>query len=150
VLFGTHRVCVAVASWWSWRARGRETPERAKASKAGRLLVGGLAAVVLLQVAASSQSATNPMPTNSNLGTVLIATALAVTLGTGYTKSVETMAVKPIRPLPRTSISPALRSALRRSGRPTVASLSWVTRAPAWAVPDRGDSAGIIRGLGES
>jgi hypothetical protein len=143
VLFGTHGVCVAVASWWSWRARGREAPERAKASEAGRLLVGGLAAVVLLQVAASSQSATNPVLTNSNLGTVLIATALAVALGTGYTKYVEAMAVNPIRPLPRSSIPPALRSGAAAIGRAYRSGLTWATRPRSPRRPTRPQTAVI-------
>jgi len=112
VLFATHGVCVAVGTWWSWRARDRDATARAKASEAGRLLVGGLIAVILLQVASSSQPASNPVLTNSNLGVVLIATALAVALGTGYTKYVEAMATDsdPARTPPRSNIPPTVRA----------------------------------------
>jgi hypothetical protein len=110
VLYGTHAACTAVATWWSWRARGRSASARAKASEAGRLLAGGLAAVFLLQVAASGQVKTNPVLTNSNLGALLIGTALAVALGTGFTKYVEAMETPLVGRQPRSNLPARLRS----------------------------------------
>jgi hypothetical protein len=145
MLFGTRRVCVAVASWWSWR--DRNTAARAKASEAGRLLVGGLAAVVLLHVASSSQPAANQVLTNSNVGAVLIATALAVALGTGYTKYAEAMATDPDpdRPPPRSSIPPARRAGAAATAKAYRASLIWAIRPRPRAEARQGQPTGITR-----
>jgi hypothetical protein len=110
VLYGTHAACTAVASWWSWRARGRGPSARAKASEAGRLLSGGQAALVLLEVASSGQVKSNPVLTNSNLGTLLIGTARAVALGTGFTKYVEAMDPPLVGDQPRSNLPARLRS----------------------------------------
>ena len=102
--FAIHAACMAVAARWSFTAKDLGPIERAKAGEAGRALAAVwvfLASYSLLSIL-RSENAIFDSAAGSAVAGALTLGALAVTMGSGYTKYAEAIYAKPSAPPPPT------------------------------------------------
>jgi hypothetical protein len=98
--FAIHAACMAVASRWSFTAKDLGPIERAKAGEAGRALAAVwvfLASYSLLSIL-RNENAIFDSAAGSAVAGALTLGALAVTMGSGYTKYAEAIYAKPSAP----------------------------------------------------
>ncbi|HYN74344.1 MAG TPA: hypothetical protein VES60_17765, partial [Nakamurella sp.] len=98
--FAIHAACMAVAAWWSFTAKDLGPIERAKAGEAGRALAAVwvfLASYSMLSIL-RTENAIFDSAAGSAVAGALTLGALAVTMGSGYTKYAEAIYAKPSAP----------------------------------------------------
>ena len=113
--FAIHAACMAVASRWSFTAKDLGPIERAKAGEAGRALAAVwvfLASYSLLSIL-RNENAIFDSAAGSAVAGALTLGALAVTMGSGYTKYAEAIYANPPAP-PRPALDAAATADDRR------------------------------------
>jgi hypothetical protein len=131
--FAIHAACMAVAARWSFTAKDLGPIERAKAGEAGRALAAVwvfLASYSVLSIL-RTQNPIFDSAAGSAVAGALTLGALAVTMGSGYTKYAEAIYAKPSAPPP-----------------PTVDVVSTADDRRPTAPPDAGQDTGAISGPG--
>ena len=102
--FAIHAACMAVAARWSFTAKDLGPIERAKAGEAGRALAAVwvfLASYSLLSILRGENGIFDSAAGSAVAGALTLG-ALAVTMGSGYTKYAEAIYAKPSAPPPPT------------------------------------------------
>ena len=102
--FAIHAVCMTVACRWAFTAKDLGPLERAKAGEAGRALAAVwvfLASYSALSIL-RTENAVFDSAAGSAVAGALTLGALAVTMGSGYTKYAEAIYAKPAAPPPPT------------------------------------------------
>jgi len=98
--FLIHGVCISLAARWSYRARDLGRVGRAKAGEAGRSLAAVwvfLASYMALTLISSGEGILDTPAGSAVIGALTLG-ALAVTMGSGYTKYAEAMYAEPSGP----------------------------------------------------
>jgi hypothetical protein len=133
--FAIHGICTTVAARWSFVAKDLGPIERAKAGEAGRTLSAVwafLAAYTALTLVRSDSGVFDTAAGSAVTGALSLG-ALAVTMGSGFTKYAEAINAKPagtVAPVPGPAAAPTVTPAATEGNDPDPA-----TRPPA-AAPD--------------